>query len=148
MPMGITRGNVFHNNAGFGWYANQLYSTNVMTDENGMVADWETCTLWDMASKEDRSRPFVVENHVEYFEDFSMGVYECGDVTFKNTISALNSKGFYWKSYRRGLKSDAFCRNCTFYNNDVHVSFLLNFEKFAMFSTCKSLTTYKVNMFT
>ena len=122
--MGITRGNVFHNNAGFGWYANQLYSTNVMTDENGMVADWETCTLWDMASKEDRSRPFVVENHVEYFEDFSMGVYECGDVTFKNTISALNSKGFYWKSYRRGLKSDAFCRNCTFYNNDVHVRFL------------------------
>ena len=44
-----------------------------------------------------------------------------GDVTFKNTISALNLKGFYWKSYRRGENSDVFCDNCTFYNNGVQM---------------------------
>eukprot|EP01084_Bolivina_argentea_P243509 408211_1 len=121
MPMGITKGNVFHNNAGFGWYANSLYTTNVLTDENGYVTDFETCTLWNMNNGIDQSKHFYVEDHVEYFEDFSMGVYECGDITFKNTISALNSKGFYWKSYRRGLNSDVFCDNCTFYNNDVQM---------------------------
>ena len=56
-----------------------------------------------------------------YFEDFSMGVYDCGDIMFKNVISAMNNKSFYWKTYRRGENSDEFCNNCTFYNNYIQI---------------------------
>ena len=39
--------------------------------------------------------PSILPGIKEYFEDFSMGVYDCGDVTFENVISALNNKGLY-----------------------------------------------------
>ncbi len=121
MPFGVAQGNVFHNNNGFGWYVDKMWVTSVMTDDDGYVADWDTCTLWNMDTGEDQSRGFVVRDHVEYFEDFSFGAYELGDVTFENTISALNNNGLYWKTYRRGPNSGPLCRNCTFYQNNIPV---------------------------
>ena len=123
MPMGVTRGNVFHNNGRFGWYANQAFTTKVLTAANGEVGDWRTCTLWDMESGEDLSQPFVVENHVEYFEQFAFGAYDCGDVTVKDSIIAFSTQGLYWKSYRRGLASGPFCQNCTIYKNHIPVCY-------------------------
>ena len=39
LPIGETRGNVFHTNSGFGWYVNGHFPLNVALDGSGYVAD-------------------------------------------------------------------------------------------------------------
>lgn len=121
LPFGRTEGNVFHNNAGFGWYVNVAFPTDVVTDDDGMTADWSTCLPFDMATGAENGKGFVVKNHLEYFNDFAMGTYDLGDVTFEDTISALNNKGLYWKTYRRGANSGPFAKNLSFVDNVWHL---------------------------
>ena len=52
---------------------------------------------------------------MEYNQDFGAGVYDHGDVTFLNYVSAWNLKGLYWKTYRRGAGSGPLCDGCSFY---------------------------------
>ena len=53
-PFGHTVGNVFHNNAGFGWYANTAFPMDLIQlggletssdgdNMKGTVTDWSTC---------------------------------------------------------------------------------------------------------
>ncbi len=43
LPPGVFDGNVFHNNAGFGWYVNTRFAMKVKINGDGRVADWGTC---------------------------------------------------------------------------------------------------------
>ena len=120
-PFLTTRGNVFHNNAGFGWYVNVAFPTHVETDHQGYVTNWESCLPFDMDTGADLAAPTLVADHVEYFNDFAMGAYDLGDVTFANTTSALNNKGMYFKTYRRGPQSGPLCDRCTFHDNQQQI---------------------------
>ena len=128
-PFGFTVGNVFHNNAGFGWYANTTFPQNIMElggmnidytngDANiGTIKDWSTCQPFS-PSGEDQSANILLQNHTEYFNDFSAGGYDLGDVSFTNYTSYGGNKAMYWKSYRRGENSGPLCTDCTFINTN------------------------------
>ena len=118
-PFGTVSGNVFHNNAGFGFYVNLAYPTKVKTDASGFVSDWRSCLPWDMETGADNAAPFTVANHVEYFNDFSSGAYDLGDIAFENFTAGFNNKGLYFKTYRRGAASAPLCTNCSFVRNGI-----------------------------
>ena len=127
MPFGRTIGNVFHNNAGFGWYANKAYPQDMLalggliTDPDGatgLVADWSLCLPY-AESGADQSFNVRVERHLEYFNDFSAGVYDMGDVTMEDYTVYGSNKGLYWKTYRRGLNSGPLCESCSFIRTGV-----------------------------
>ena len=122
-PFGYTVGNVFHNNAGFGWYANTAFPMDLINlgglevsndGENmkGTVVDWTTCLPFSLTG-DDHSFNIKIQKHVEYFNDFSAGVYSVGDVTLEDYTTYGGNKGLYWKTYRRGMNSDPLCVNCT-----------------------------------
>ncbi|KAL3894648.1 MAG: hypothetical protein SGPRY_013752 [Prymnesium sp.] len=123
LPSGIIRGNVFHNNQGFGWYVIHGFPLNVGQlpttagsppgSEGGLVYDWGTCSPVQLNNGQDNAAPYQIENHVEYNHDFGAGAYEHGDVTFVNLISAWNIKGLYWKTYHRGPRSGPLCNGCS-----------------------------------
>ena len=73
----------------------------------GFVSDWRTCLPWDMETGADNAAPFTVANHVEYFNDFSSGAYDLGDIAFENFTAGFNNKGLYFKTNRRGAASAA-----------------------------------------
>ena len=60
-----------------------------------------------------------MSNHVEYFNDFSSGAYDLGDVAFENFTAGFNNKGLYFKTYRRGVNSAPLCTNCSFVRNGI-----------------------------
>lgn len=144
LPPGVVRGNVFHNNQGFGWcaasrprlprtllpvnslngrnrYVNNGFPLRVKQQvasagsEGGFVTDWSTCSPFDVRNGADNAAPYLVEDHVEYNHDFGPGAYDHGDVTFVNLKSAQNIKGLYWKTYRRGVSSGPLCDACDFW---------------------------------
>ncbi|MBV72484.1 MAG: hypothetical protein CMH52_14260 [Myxococcales bacterium] len=128
-PFGYTVGNVFHNNAGFGWYANTAFPMDLVnlggielttTADNmmGTVTDWTKCLPFSLTG-EDHSSNIKIQRHTEYFNDFSAGVYSVGDVTLENYTSYGGNKGLYWKTYRRGLNSDPLCVNCVFARTSI-----------------------------
>ena len=53
----------------------------------------------------DQSVNAFVRHHIDYFSDFSSGVYDAGDLTFQNYTCYESLKCFYAKTYRRGLNS-------------------------------------------
>ncbi|MGB0591136.1 MAG: hypothetical protein ACPGU1_15780, partial [Myxococcota bacterium] len=130
MPFGRTIGNVFHNNAGFGWYANRAYPQDMLalgglvTDPSGesgtpgTVADWSLCLPYSEAG-DDQSFNVRIEQHLEYFNDFSAGVYDMGDVSMEDYTVYGSNKGLYWKTYRRGLNSGPLCEDCSFIRTGV-----------------------------
>lgn len=99
-------------NIGFPLKVKQL-STAAGTSA-GIVADWGSCSPFNLKTGEDNSAPHVVEDHVEYNHDFGAGAYDSGDVTFRNYKSYWNIKGIYWKTYRRGKHAGPLCDGCTF----------------------------------
>ena len=63
---------------------------------------------------EDHSFNVKIQKHVEYFNDFSAGVYSVGDITLEDYTTYGGNKGLYWKTYRRGPRSGPICADCTF----------------------------------
>ncbi|KAL3892814.1 MAG: hypothetical protein SGPRY_014759 [Prymnesium sp.] len=125
LPGGIFRGNVFHNNEGFGWYVLRGFPLNVRQlpvtagnppgSEGGFVYDWSSCSPVEPTNGRDNSAPLYVEDHVEYNHDFGAGAYDYGDVTFVNLITAWSIKGMYWKTYHRGPRSGPLCDGCALF---------------------------------
>ncbi|MEC7987608.1 MAG: right-handed parallel beta-helix repeat-containing protein [Myxococcota bacterium] len=128
-PFGYTVGNVFHNNAGFGWYANTTFPQNMIAlgginvdyrngdADIGTVKDWKTCQPFS-ESGADQSFNIQLYDHTEYFNDFSAGGYDLGDVSFHNYTNYGSNKSLYWKTYRRGEHSGPLCDGCTFVNTN------------------------------
>lgn len=121
-PYGTIDGNNFHNNVGFGFYTNTGAPRNVALDDNGFVTDWDTCQSFNLETGADNGFNVVVTNHVEYLENFSMGVYYMSDLSFVNTVAAMNNQGLYWKTYKRSPHSLPLCLNCTFVDNTIQAS--------------------------
>ena len=128
-PFGYTVGNVFHNNAGFGWYVNTAFPMNLeglggieLTNEGpamkGTVVDWSKCLPFSLTG-EDQSINVKVQKHIEYFNDFSAGVYSVGDITLEDYTSYGGNKGLYWKTYRRGAHSEPLCVGCKFIRTSI-----------------------------
>ncbi len=101
MRMDVHRDNVFHDNDGFGWYVNRHSYLQTEIDSDGFVSDWATACQWDFVTGEDHAVPAVLENHIEYGNDFGMGAYDLPDFTCRNCSIFGNSMGTYWKTYRR-----------------------------------------------
>ena len=129
LPFGHTVGNVFHNNAGFGWYVNTAFPMNLIelggvetasdgAQMKGTVTDWSKCMPFSEHG-EDHSFNVVVQDHTEYFNDFSAGVYSVGDITLKNYTNYGSNKRLYWKTYRRGAESGPICENCRFIRTSI-----------------------------
>ena len=128
-PFGYTVGNVFHNNAGFGWYANTTFPQDMVRlgalhmdysdgDSNiGTVTDWSACQPFSRTG-EDQSFNVQLYDHVEYFNDFSAGGYDLGDISLHNYTNYGSNKSLYWKTYRRGSNSGPLCDDCTFVNTN------------------------------
>ena len=128
-PFGETVGNVFHNNGGFGWYANIAFPQDMLaldglrldgTLDQGKVTDWAACLPYG-ADGADHAQNVIVRDHFEYFNDFSAGVYDMGDVSFIDSTFYGTLKGMYWKTYRRGPHSGPLCTRCTFINNGAEL---------------------------
>ncbi|KAL3916919.1 MAG: hypothetical protein SGPRY_006617 [Prymnesium sp.] len=123
LSAGTTRGNVFHNNAGFGWHVNIGFPLKVKREPvsagqtAGLVTDWASCLPFDVRTGEDNAAPYTVEDHVEYNQDYGAGAYDAGDVTFKNFRSYWNIKGLYWQTYRRGRSAGPLCDGCTIFSS-------------------------------
>ena len=65
-PFGTCRGNVFHNNVGFGWYVNVAFPMRLRTDPgSGDVADFRSCLPFNLSTGEDLAASFEVEAHTE-----------------------------------------------------------------------------------
>ena len=127
MPFGRTIGNVFHNNAGFGWYANKAYPQDMLalggiitdpSDATGMVQTGRSASP-SLRAAPTRASTVRIERHLEYFNDFSAGVYDMGDVTMDDYTVYGSNKGLYWKTYRRGLNSGPLCDSCRFIRTGV-----------------------------
>ena len=118
-PFGEIRGNVFHNNVGFGWYSNVAFPQQLEHDRNGYVTDFRSCLPFNLSSGADLAAPTVVSDHTEYFNDFALGFYDFSDLVLRNYTSALNNKGMYAKSYRRGAATAALCTGCRFHRNSI-----------------------------
>ena len=114
-PLGETRGNVFKNNIGFGWYGNSLWPLQVAHTRAGTVTDWEQCHPFDLDSGADRHFNSVFEDHLEYGGNFGFGGYSLGDVTLRN-YRTNNQGGTYWKTYHRAAHSGPMCDGCYFGN--------------------------------
>ena len=100
--MDVHRDNVFHDNDGFGWYVNRHSFLQTEIDPvTGFVTDWATACQWDFVTGEDHAMPGVLENHVEFGNDFGMGAYDLGDFTCRNCSIFQSAMGIYWKTYRR-----------------------------------------------
>lgn len=130
-PFGFTVGNVFHNNGGFGWYANKAFPMRM--DElgglhldgsmnQGKVIDgqWSQCLPFSPLGA-DQSQNVILRNHVEFQNDFSSGAYDMGDVSFIDSTFFGTAKGLYWKTYRRGENSLPLCDGCRFVNNGMEL---------------------------
>ena len=145
LPWGYTIGNVFHNLGGFGWYANKAFPQRMWaldaielqggSDQPlGTVTDWSACLPYN-AEGDDHSFNLKIQNHFEYFNNFSAGVYDMGDVTLENYTVFGSDKGLYWKTYSRAQDSDPLCVNCTFINsgfNGPGGSGLVSFEELSV----------------
>ena len=114
-PFGVVRGNVFHNCVGFGWYVNRAHPQKILTDADGHVTDFHSCLPFNLSSGIDNGAVTLVEDHVEYYNDFALGFYDFGDLELRGLLSALNNKGLYAKSFRRGAATGPLCTNCTFH---------------------------------
>ena len=100
------RDNVFHDNAGFGFYVNRANLLKTEIDPvNGFVSDWKTACGWNFETGEDHVVPGVVENHVEYGNNFGMGTYDLSDFSCRNCSLLANLNGIYWKTYSRSKNS-------------------------------------------
>jgi hypothetical protein len=112
-PWGKISDNYFHNNQGFGFYApHSSYPTDVKTDSNGHVSDWNSCLGFDPQTGKDNSKGYQVTNHVELFHNFGAGGYDGGETSFKNAVFAFSLAGNYYKTFRRGARSGPFCQDC------------------------------------
>ena len=120
-PFGTTRGNVLHNNVGFGWYVNVAFPQRLRTDVDGYVSDFRSCLPFNLSSGADLAAPTIVEQHVEYMNDFALGFYDFADLVLINFTSALNNKGLYAKTYRRAAATGPLCTDCTFHRNAIAV---------------------------
>ena len=139
---------VFHNNHGFGFYINVGFPRNVVySDENGDVSDWDSCAPFNFNTGADNAQTVgggaSVNDHVEYMNDFNMGAYDTGDVTFNNVVVGLGNKGMYFKTYRRAATTGPLCTNCTFYSMNLHMeapggSALVEFKDSRFISTSAS----------
>jgi len=100
--MDVHRDNVFHDNDGFGWYVNRHSFLQTEIDPvTGFVSDWATACQWDFVTGEDHAVPGVLENHIEYGNDFGLGAYDLPDFTCRNCSIYGSAMGIYWKTYRR-----------------------------------------------
>lgn len=100
--MDVHSDNVFHDNDGFGWYANRHSLLQTEIDPvTGFVTDWATACQWDFVTGEDHAAPGVLENHIEYGNDFGFGAYDLSDITCRNCSLFQSAMGIYWKTYRR-----------------------------------------------
>ena len=100
--MDVQRDNVFHDNDGFGWYVNRHSLLQTEIDPvSGFVSDWATACQWDFVTGEDHAAPGVLENHIEYGNDFGFGAYDLSDITCRNCTLFQSAMGIYWKTYRR-----------------------------------------------
>ena len=119
MRIDVHRDNVFHDNGGFGWYANKHSLLRTTIDPaTGYVSDWATACPWDFVTGEDNAFPGVLENHVEFGNNFGAGVYDLGDFTCRNCSLIQNAMGLYWKTYRRGKDSPPLLEGGRVYNID------------------------------
>jgi len=119
-PFGIVKGNYFHNNNGFGFYAPQSgFPKRVQTDPIGYVTDWRSCLAFDLRTGEDNAAPVLVEDHTELFHNFGGGGYDGGDVSFKNAIFAFANTGNYFKTFRTGASTPPMCDGCYYHKIDV-----------------------------
>ena len=100
-PMSMFVNNVFHNNHGFGWYANLHAPLDVPIDNQGYVTDWARACPWNFVTGENHAKPGEISNHVEYLNDFSWGCYELADTTCRNCTLTSTFKPVYWKTYSR-----------------------------------------------
>jgi hypothetical protein len=131
MPIALYANNVFHTNAGFGWYVNSIESysntytpahnrtllalshsapscavhmaLDVRIDVLGRAIDWRDAVPFHPDTGEDQSLPSFIVNHTEYWNDFSAGSYDASDITFQNYTCLGGLKCLYWKTYRRGV---------------------------------------------
>jgi len=119
-PFGKVKGNYFHNNNGFGFYAPQAsFPKRVQTDSIGYVTDWRSCLAFDLRTGEDNAAPALVEDHTELFHNFGGGGYDGGDVSYKNAIFAFANIGNYFKTYRTGENTPPACDGCYYEKMDV-----------------------------
>lgn len=89
--------NVFHDNSGFGWYANIHAPLQIDLDPMGYVTDWRQACPFDPATGADHGAAGRVSHHIEYHNDFSMGSYELGDTSSYNMTTVDGIKAQYWK---------------------------------------------------
>ncbi len=130
-PFGYTVGNFFHNNGGFGWYANKAFPMR-MDELGGLSLDgspaqgtvidgqWSQCLPFSEQGM-DQSQNVILRGHVEFQNDFSSGAYDMGDVSFIDSTFYGTAKGLYWKTYRRGENSRPLCERCRFVNNGMEL---------------------------
>jgi hypothetical protein len=100
--MDVQRDNVFHDNDGFGWYVNRHSLLRTEIDPaTGYVTEWATACQWNFVTGEDNAVPGVLENHIEYGNNFGLGAYDLSDFTCRNCSILQSLNGIYWKTYRR-----------------------------------------------
>jgi len=121
--MDVQRDNVFHDNDGFGWYVNthSLLQTEI-DPVTGFVTDWATACQWDFVTGEDHAAPGVLENHIEYGNNFGLGAYDLSDFTCRNCSIFQSLNGIYWKTYRRAKDAGPLLEGGRVYNlhHDMH----------------------------
>lgn len=101
--IGEQRDNVFHDNYAFGWYSNShSMLRNEIDTATGYVSDWSSVCPWDFDTGKDNAEYGLLENHVEYGNNFGMGTYHMSDFSCKNCTIIGNLAGIYWKTFRRG----------------------------------------------
>jgi hypothetical protein len=114
-PFKVVKGNVFHNNNGFGFYApHSSFPVKVQTDRRGFVSDWNSCLGFHPDTGDDQSAGYTVEDHIEIFNKFGAGGYDGGETSFKNALFAWSDSGNYYKSFQMGRDSGPFCDNCKY----------------------------------
>lgn len=120
MPFGLIADNTFHNCAGFGFYVNVAFPSQIdAVDEDGAITDWQQCLPFS-ATADNAQANFVVQNHLEYYNDFGAGGYDLGDLSFERYTSLFNNKGLYLKTYRRGAQTvRPYCSGCAFYKSRI-----------------------------
>lgn len=89
--------NVFHDNSGFGWYANIHVPLKIDLDAMGYVIDWKQACPFDTTTGADHAASGSVSHHIEYHNDFSMGAYELSDTSAYNMTTVDGIKAQYWK---------------------------------------------------
>jgi len=97
MPLPRFEYNVFHDNSGFGWYANIHVPLQIEIDAMGYIADWKQTCAFDTTTGADHGAPGYVYHHIEYHNDFSMGSYHLGDTSSYNMTTVDGIKAQYWK---------------------------------------------------